>query len=126
MRSTFAALALRLRVARLPREPQEVPLVVRARTRDGDELIVLATLAFQITDPEHATRVPDVDVTTATLAEELAAQAFAHLTVDQVRDCPAALLDDVVAEVSARSVIWGVTAQSLRIDEIDLRLAGPA
>ena len=126
MLSTLADLTQRLRVARLSLEPRELPLVVRARTREGEELIVLATLTLQVTERERTTRVHDVDITTATLAEELAAQAFAHLSVDQLRTCPPEVLDSVATELNVRSSAWGVAARSLRIDEIDLRLAGPA
>ena len=107
-------------------DPQDLPLVIHAVTRDEREVLVLARLSFQISDPGVAAHTAvDPATITAQVAEDVAASLLAGLSSADLHRIPATTLDQLLAAVNLRCALWGVTVHDIAIEEVDLRLVTP-
>lgn len=104
--------------------PLLLPLVVRARTSDGVDVLALADLTVQVHDVAPGTAyVPVAEV--ARLAEDVVADAVEHLEV-------CTLVDDLDAlqpswpDRMARHLPIGTRATALTVTEVEARLTGGA
>lgn len=104
----------------VPTGPRVLPMVVRARTRDGVEVVVLADLDLVVEDVEPGT--PWQPVARAVrLAEGTVAAAVAQADVATLVDDLDRREADWPGEVS-RSLPAGTRASAVRVTEVEARL----
>ncbi len=108
----------------VPTGPQVLPLVVRARTRDGVDVVALADLTLEVRRVQPGGGfVPAEDV--VRVAEETVAAAFERLAVDSLVDELEALEARWPEQVT-RLLPAGTEARALTVTEVEARLTGGA
>lgn len=108
----------------LPTGPQVLPLVVRARTRDGVDVVALADLTLEVRRVQPGEDfVPIDDV--VRVAEETVGTALERLEVGTLVDDLEALQDRWPEQVS-RLLPAGTVATAVAVTEVEARLTGGA
>lgn len=109
------------RFVAVPTHRQVVPLVVRAPTRDGVEIVALADLVLAVEHVPDHTPYDDPAMTAARIAEEVVAEAiagFAAVTlVSTLGD-----LEGVLPDAITRRLPPGTVATALVVTEIEAQL----
>jgi hypothetical protein len=131
VRTRTGGLALRLpgleRFERIPTGRGLLPLVARARTRDGVDVVLLADLALQVRSVPLGSAPADPCVGAARAAEDLLSGAAARADVSALVDDLPALAEGRLAELR-RTLPAGTEALALEVTEVEARLtpgAGP-
>ena len=124
-RSRAAGVATRLpgleRFVRVPTHRQVLPLVVRARTRDGIEVLALADLTLAVTDVPAGAPYVEPAAAAARVAEGVLAEAVTGFSVDTLvgalGDLEAGLPDVITRKLTSGSRVTG-----LQVTEIEAQL----
>jgi regulator of protease activity HflC (stomatin/prohibitin superfamily) len=101
--------------------PVDLPLVLRACTRDGVHARISATAVCRITDPGRSTIVDDPYAATAHAVERRLRHRVGEKRLDEVvlsREQRTYLPDPLSQETAA----WGVEVTSLRLDAVEVEL----
>lgn len=124
-RTRSGGLAVRVpgleRFERVPTGREVLPLVARARTRDGVDVVLLADLALRVRGVPRGSTHVEPCVAAARTAEDLLSRAAARADVSMIVDDLPALAADQLAELR-RGLPAGTEALALEVTEVEALL----
>lgn len=106
--------------------PQEVPIHVRATTRDGVPVVVLAEATVSLPRPVVGTRYADPWPAAELAAEDMIARTVTDWSVAELARTAGETASPLLREVGLAADVHGVQVDDLALLEVDVPLHGPS
>ncbi len=112
-------------VALVPTGPEELPLAVHDRTRDGTDVRLLATAEVRYAPPVRDRPYDDPTKAGGLAAEEVLAETIRAQEAEGLPDALRQSWPDLVAEADLAARVLGIEIIGIELDELDAVLTPP-